>query len=404
MKKIIFIIIILTLLSVLNARSFYSIGNGNWSDTSIWSLTSGGHPANMSPTSGDNVYIENNDIILDTDLLQPGIQLFILNGSLTENIGTDHHLIIKTGGTFSIINGTVDIYALTTKTNSQITIDSNSIVTTEAFTTNRGTMIVDGTLIVGTELENTGTISGNGTVTAGIFSGSGQIFNIIPTSSIPDGSTVSNDGILPVILSNFNAQYINNTPTVYWCTQSESNNAYWNVYRSISQNLGQATILNINPIEGTGTSSVPTEYCFIDQHQIEGGMTYWYWIECVGYDGVSDLYGPVCLTILPGINEPITPQTPTYFGLYQNFPNPFNPSTLICFAVKDACVGELSIYNVRKQKIRTLYLGNIPKDEMVSVIWDSKDESGKEVASGVYIYQLITNNKERYLRKMLLVK
>jgi len=77
---------------------------------------------------------------------------------------------------------------------------------------------------------------------------------------------------------------------------------------------------------------------------------------------------------------------------------------MICFAVKEECLGELTVYNVRGQKIKTLYRGNIPGNEIVSVVWDSRGNAGKDVASGVYIYRLVTNTKERYLMKMLLVK
>jgi len=209
---------------------------------------------------------------------------------------------------------------------------------------------------------------------------------------------------LPVTLSSFTVSLSNNRPYLNWITQTEQGNAYWNVYRSISQNLGQAMILNVEPIEGSGTTSEPTAYSFVDQYGIEGGTTYWYWIESISYDGDSDLYGPVYLFIPPGINDPGLPQIPKYYGLYQNFPNPFNPTTMICFAVKEECLGELTVYNIRGQKIKTLYQGNIPGKEIISVVWDSRDNAGKDVASGVYIYRLVTNTKERYLMKMLLVK
>ncbi|MEA2095255.1 MAG: T9SS type A sorting domain-containing protein [Candidatus Cloacimonadota bacterium] len=209
---------------------------------------------------------------------------------------------------------------------------------------------------------------------------------------------------LPVILSSFTVTLTNNKPRLNWVTQTEQSNAYWNVYRSISQNLGQAIILNIDPIEGAGTSSEPTEYVFIDQYGIEGGTTYWYWIESISYDGNGEIYGPVYLTIPPGIDDPGTPQIPQHYGLYQNFPNPFNPTTLISFGLKNDCMGELTIYNIKGQKIKTLFMGNIPGNEIVSVVWNSRDDDGKEVASGVYLYQLITDNKEKHLMKMLLVK
>ncbi len=209
---------------------------------------------------------------------------------------------------------------------------------------------------------------------------------------------------LPVVLSSFTVTLSNSKPRLNWITQTELGNAFWNVYRSISQNLGQASILNIEPIEGAGTTSEPTEYNFTDHYGIEGGTTYWYWIESISYDGVSDIYGPIYLTIPPGINDPGTPQIPQHYGLYQNFPNPFNPTTLISFGLKNACVGTLTIYNIKGQKIKTLFMGNIPGNEVVSVVWNGRDDSGKEVTSGVYLYQLVTNTKEKYLMKMILVK
>ncbi|MDP8268963.1 MAG: hypothetical protein P9L97_09570 [Candidatus Tenebribacter davisii] len=81
---------------------------------------------------------------------------------------------------------------------------------------------------------------------------------------------------LPVTLSSFTVSLSNNKPYLNWVTQTEQRNAYWNVYRSISQNLGQAMILNVEPIEGAGTTSEPTAYSFVDQYGIEGGATYWY--------------------------------------------------------------------------------------------------------------------------------
>ncbi|MCK5788209.1 MAG: hypothetical protein KAH32_04395, partial [Chlamydiia bacterium] len=62
------------------------------------------------------------------------------------------------------------------------------------------------------------------------------------------------DAALPVTLSSFEAIYTNGVPQLNWTTQTESNNAYWNVYRSISQNLGQAFQLNVDElIEGSYT-------------------------------------------------------------------------------------------------------------------------------------------------------
>ncbi len=51
----------------------------------------------------------------------------------------------------------------------------------------------------------------------------------------------------------------------------------------------------------------------------------------------------------------------------------------------------------------TLYEGNIEKDKVITVSWDGKDETGKEVGSGIYFYKLETDKKS-YLRKMIILK
>ncbi|MDP8200717.1 MAG: T9SS type A sorting domain-containing protein [Candidatus Tenebribacter burtonii] len=212
------------------------------------------------------------------------------------------------------------------------------------------------------------------------------------------------DPTLPVILSSFTAQYIENKPTLYWITQTESNNLGWNVYRSISQNLGQAILLNVDElIEGSDTTTEPTDYTYVDMYGVEENFTYYYWIESVSYSGETESFGPISLTIpLDGSNSG-TPNTSDIYGLYQNYPNPFNPSTLISFALEEDSDVELIIYNVKGEKIKSIFNDHIYTDQVNSVVWDGKDASGKDVASGVYFYKLITDTNE-YNKKMLLVK
>ncbi|NQV17926.1 MAG: T9SS type A sorting domain-containing protein, partial [Armatimonadetes bacterium] len=92
------------------------------------------------------------------------------------------------------------------------------------------------------------------------------------------------------------------------------------------------------------------------------------------------------------------------YGLHQNYPNPFNPNTEISFMMKNDCIGELAIYNIKGQKTRILFTNkSIPKDELIIYNWNGKDKSGKEVSSGVYYYKLMTT-KGNYIRKMILMK
>lgn len=212
------------------------------------------------------------------------------------------------------------------------------------------------------------------------------------------------DVVLPVTLSSFEANYTNSKPHINWTTQTESNNAYWNVYRSISQNMGQAIHLNENEIiEGAGTTTEPTDYTYVDMHGIVENFTYYYWIESVDNAGETELYGPVSLLIPNGGTNDGTPTTPDSYGLQQNYPNPFNPSTSISFALQEDSNVELIIYNIKGERLRTIFNDQVYADEINTVIWDGRNTNGREVSSGLYLYKLITENKV-YNMKMLIVK
>ena len=230
-----------------------------------------------------------------------------------------------------------------------------------------------------------------------------------PTASVCS-ETAPSDYSLPVELSVFTAQYLNNVPTLYWQTQSETNNAGWNIYRGETNEAlsnEEAFLLNLSLglIPGAGTTSEPTEYSFEDLFPVYAGNTYFYWLESVDYSGETELHGPISLTIPEDEWEnPNSPEIPKPYGLHQNYPNPFNPNTEISFMMKESCIGELSIFNIKGQKIKTIFTNSsIPRDELIISIWNGKDESEKEVSSGVYLYELKTN-KEIYLKRMLLIK
>ncbi len=90
--------------------------------------------------------------------------------------------------------------------------------------------------------------------------------------------------------------------------------------------------------------------------------------------------------------------------LYQNSPNPFNPSTTISFQLKSHTEeAELSIYNSKGQKVKSFDFAQDDIQRLNSVIWNGTDDSGKPVSSGVYLYKLKVGNIERS-RKMLLLK
>gem|GEM_PF-2780694 len=77
---------------------------------------------------------------------------------------------------------------------------------------------------------------------------------------------------------------------------------------------------------------------------------------------------------------------PSEYMLGQNYPNPFNPSTTIMIGLPVEAVITLEIYDMSGRKVRTLVDADRPAGYYHSV-WDARDDMGREVSSGIYIYR-----------------
>ncbi len=86
-----------------------------------------------------------------------------------------------------------------------------------------------------------------------------------------------------------------------------------------------------------------------------------------------------------------------------NYPNPFNPETKIVFDLPESGLVKLEIYNIKGQKVKTL-LDCYMNPGRSEILWNSKDDDGKRVSSGVYFYKLDVNGKTEKTKKMLLLK
>ncbi len=97
------------------------------------------------------------------------------------------------------------------------------------------------------------------------------------------------------------------------------------------------------------------------------------------------------------------PDMPVNPVLFKNYPNPFNPSTHIRFFLPNDNHVELTIYNIKGQKVKTLINSKKEKGNH-SVIWNGKDENQHSVSSGVYFYRLNVSGKTTMTQKCLLIK
>jgi hypothetical protein len=108
----------------------------------------------------------------------------------------------------------------------------------------------------------------------------------------------------------------------------------------------------------------------------------------------------VPITPVTGIREPVV-RTET--RLYQNEPNPFNPSTVIPFALHERARVRIRIYDVSGRLVRTLLDEVRDPGVYRDVRWDGRTDDGRSASSGVYFVRLQAGRIDQ-VRKMVLLK
>jgi hypothetical protein len=135
-----------------------------------------------------------------------------------------------------------------------------------------------------------------------------------------------------------------------------------------------------------GNSNVKIRFHFVS----DGTGRY----EGVYLDDISLTWTPTGIDDGPDV-------TPISFSLGQNYPNPFNPSTRISFSLPRREEVHLNVFDILGRHVKTLASGELAAGEH-NVIWDGTDESGRDVASGIYLYKLDTPGASDARRMTLL--
>ena len=138
------------------------------------------------------------------------------------------------------------------------------------------------------------------------------------------------------------------------------------------------------------------------------GLNYIYNINLMEYEGTNYLItnemaniGLFEYTYMPSSleDELLKPQV-----TLSNYPNPFNPKTIISFSVtQNSDFVNLDIYNIKGQKVKSLVNEQLLKGKH-SITWDGENASGKNVGSGLYLYRLKINGKTEIVKKCMLLK
>jgi hypothetical protein len=197
---------------------------------------------------------------------------------------------------------------------------------------------------------------------------------------------------IPVELQLFTASLSGLSVQLDWSTASEVNNAGFGIERKI-QGSGFVTV---GFVAGSGTTNEQKLYSFTDKPANQT-QTLIYRLKQLDFDGTFtyshvisvDFYG-----IISGVKDT---GIPAEFSLHQNFPNPFNPSTVIKFGLPFSSNVSLKVYNILGKE--------------VAVLFNSFMEAGIHETSfnaagfpgGVYLYEIRTDAFTS-VRKMVVLK
>jgi uncharacterized repeat protein (TIGR01451 family) len=199
------------------------------------------------------------------------------------------------------------------------------------------------------------------------------------------------NGMTPVEISSFAGLSGPGAIHLEWITESETNNLGFNLWRSEYAD-GDYRKINTSLISGAGDSQQRHVYRFEDR-EIKRGITYYYKVEDVDLQGVSQMHGPI---------SAVANARPDEFRLEQNYPNPFNSETQIAYTVTELDHISLAVFNLLGQSVRVLVQG-LAEPGSHTIRWDGRDEMGMPVQSGTYFY-VLQGREQKQVRKMQLIK
>ncbi len=228
-----------------------------------------------------------------------------------------------------------------------------------------------------------------GSLTIGLFdspNNSNLSGNIVSqTMSAPVNIT---NAPLPVELTSFNANTISNKIELDWKTSTEVNNYGFEVERSLVNSHSSSVNgqwKKIGFIKGNGNSNSTKQYSFVDNDP-SGGSSFQYRLKQIDNSGKFKYSDVVDVNVLPN-----------NFNLFQNFPNPFNPTTVIKYQLRKTTNVKLFVYNITGQKVTTLV------DRVQDAGFYEVNFNAANFASGIYFYSIQADNFVQ-IKKMILLK
>jgi photosystem II stability/assembly factor-like uncharacterized protein len=194
------------------------------------------------------------------------------------------------------------------------------------------------------------------------------------------------NNILPVELTSFSANVVDENIELKWVTSTEKNNLGFELERSIYGN----EFLKIAFIPGYGTSTQSQNYFYSDNN-VSGLIRYR--LKQIDYDGSVSYSDIIEVSLLKNLS----------FSLAQNYPNPFNPVTRIEYTIPEEARVKLSVFSPLGELISEI-INEVQAAGPHETIWNADN-----LTSGIYFYTLevLPLNGEKGFkesRKMILMK
>ena len=99
--------------------------------------------------------------------------------------------------------------------------------------------------------------------------------------------------------------------------------------------------------------------------------------------------------------EPVTETPPQRFQRFENYPNPFNPSTTMSFWLPRESPAILTVFDVRGRELVTL-INTVMTPGTHDIIWDGRDKNGEQADGGVYLARLTTDHFNQTIKMVFL--
>ncbi len=165
------------------------------------------------------------------------------------------------------------------------------------------------------------------------------------------------------------------------------------MYPDFQENEYCAGIASTTPNYYSEVFAVWVGHSFINIRGMDDGASAWrYFLERVF--GFFRMTCPGCWTYTDS-------ETPSVTSLSDNFPNPFNPSTRVKFALKEKGHVKLRVYDVSGRLVRVL-VDEVREAGSYEVVWDGTNNEGRTTASGIYFCRMEATDYERTLKMVML--